>query len=276
LARPEPKRLIELAHQSVGDVYGEFLRQSYKTMLNSKQRWVWHDGCDGCDPAAVSKFYNMVTVVIVENVSTDGAWLTLVASRLRPRLGEAMARQPPFVELRQAGGNGEIPKRVHGIAPTYSGLRPGGAPLKVVVVTDSDADRPGQISADAQKVLDSALRYGATVHVLAKRSIENYIPDESLLRYAETRRRRAQAARFISSLRPPARDHYPVKKGLGRQHIDAPHALYPADAPVGLGMGDFVADLLGNLEDVISASGLRARDGARELEELLDKIEENL
>src|SRR5215470_17683344 len=148
LARPEPKRLIELAHQSVGDVYGEFLRQSYKKILNSGQRWVWHDGCGGCDPAAVSKFYNMVTVVIVENISTDGAWLTLVASRLRPRLRAAMAGQSPFMDFQQAGGNGEIPKLVQRIAPRYSRLRPGGAPLKVVVVTDSDADRPGQISAD--------------------------------------------------------------------------------------------------------------------------------
>jgi hypothetical protein len=277
LAAPSPERLDMIAPPAVWAIYREHVVQSYKNAVNSPQYWSKHSDCGACKPESVSRFYALPTLIIVENLTTDGRWLLLVCTLLRPRLRRALAGATRYVHIEQAGGNGEIPKVVRHRAAHYASLRPAGEiPLKVVVFTDSDAKAPDAISSGAREVNSAATEVGAAVHVTVKRTIENYVPDEALRSYVATRRDRSAAAHWISSLHPPARDHYPIKDGLDRQELDAAGDLYPDGTPCRLGMGDFIADLLEHFAHEVTGHGLRHRDGVAELEQLLNLVEGNL
>jgi hypothetical protein len=275
LATPPPERLFQLVDGSIEKIYGDILRQSYKRIVNtSYQRWVSHDECGDCDADAVSVFYAMATTVIVENVSSDGAWLALIAGQLRPRLKRELSGQSPFVILQQGGGIGELPKMVERIASMYGKKRPKGAPLKVVVIADGDSAAPGEESPAARQVVEAAKANAADVHILAKRSIENYVPDRALLGYADARGIR-QTAQLIVGLTSIERDHYPMKRGLEERDLQ-PQGIFHSSLDLGVGMGDFVVDLIRNFGHMVDSGGLKVRDGKGELEELLDIIEGNV
>ena len=50
--------------------------------------------------------------------------------------------------------------------------------------------------------------------MLQKRTIENYVPDDTLLNYASVRQHKQSAADYITKIKGKARDHYPIKRGL--------------------------------------------------------------
>jgi hypothetical protein len=81
---------------------------------------------------------------------------------------------------------------------------------------------------------------------------------------------------LITSLAPPARDHYPMKGGLDAQELEETGALYPAGTALGHKLGDFIVDFLANFSHVVTARDLQWRDGVGELDQILDTVEENL
>jgi hypothetical protein len=143
-------------------------------------------------------------------------------------------------------------------------------------MSDSDAKHPGDISAQALDVKRTSRELGVTAHVLQKRSIENYIPDDALIDFASTRVDRQWAVQKITSLPPPARDHYPMKDGLTDSDIEHSKGLYPEGFPRNLKLGDFMHDFLDNFSYTLENFSLRQRDGVGELDLLLDALEQNL
>ena len=274
IVSPSPERLQTILPQHVWSVYGGLLSRAYPIAVNSSQSWVSHQDCGTCDAKKISMYYSLPVLVVVENAQTDGAWLRAIADRLRPSVSRRFNGNDPMISVIQAGGIGEIPKEVRRLATRYVRLRPReDLPLRVIALADSDAKEPGGLSGSAREVEKVASEVGATAHILHKRTIENYIPDDSLLAYAELRRERRAAADQIVALSGAARDHYPIKSGLEESDLSS---IYPPGITPGLGLGDFVHDLLSNLYHSITANGLRVRDGAGELDVLLDKLERNL
>lgn len=277
IATPAPERLKEVLPAHVWRLYGEYLQQAWKTLINSPQRWVNHPDCAACDPAKLAEYYNQPYVLLLENQYTDGRWIKAIIKRLRPRLAYAFAQIHPRLSIQQAGGIGEIPKVLREIARDYERSRPGGlAPLCIMTIADSDAKRPGAISEQARQVTRVAEELGVASHILHKRSIENYVPDDALLAYSSVRTERRDASEFIVSLPAVARDHYPMKAGLSVRDVEEFSDVYPTETPVGIKLGDFISDLLENFEHLLNAAALRERDGSEELEEILDKLERNL
>jgi hypothetical protein len=277
IANPSPGKLKGLLNETTWRIYGDFISQAFKTVINSNQSWVAHDACSGCDPDRLARFYALPTLLIVENATTDGSWIQTIATKLRPRLAKAFVGAPPLVEIAQAGGIGEIPKELNRLGKRYVDARPGSSvPLRVLVVSDSDAKIPGQPSAEAREVVRAAAELGASSHVLAKRTIENYFPDESLRTYARQRADRREVVELITGLSGAARDHYPMKKGLRASEVNSVTPQYDAGIDLERGLGDFTDDLLSNFQYSITAPDLKGRDGRGELEELLDKLERNL
>jgi hypothetical protein len=277
LASPTPDRLRDLLPRSLWDIYGEYLSQSSKQAANSYQRWVQSGDCDACDAAKLAHFCDLPTVVVVENTATDGAWVEFIARRLRPRLARNMTGRYAALEFRQAGGIGEIPKELKRIVNRYRETLPTGTlPLRIVALADSDAITPGISSPNAREVNRVAALLGADVHVLRKRTIENYVPDSSLHLYGSHRPNYQTAIHFITSLTGSARDHYPLKTGLSEAEMDQTGSMYPPGTPVGLKMGDFIVDFIEDMGPRVDASELRGRDGVDELDGLLDLIEGNL
>lgn len=277
LAQPSPDRLRDLLPERLWDLYEDYLIQSPKQAINSPQRWVHISDCNTCNAAKIAHFCELPTALIVENVATDGAWIRFIINKLRPRLTRYIAGRHIGLEIRHAGGNGEIPKELERTVERYRESQPAHTlPLRVIALTDSDAITPGAMSANASQVLRVATHLGAIAHIFTKRTIENYVPDSSLRTYGRRRPDHEAAIRFITSLGAPARDHYPMKKGLSDTEIDATGNMYPPGTPTGLKMGDFIIDFIDHIGQGVEASELKKRDGVGELDRFLSLLEENL
>jgi hypothetical protein len=274
IIRPDPDRLKQILPPHVWRVYGELIRREYRTSASVSRSWTLHRDCGACDAGKLATFYSLPTMVVVENGTTDGGWMSLIASHLRPSLLRLLNGKNSIVTIAHAGGIGEIPKELRRLSAPYLKARPGNdIPLRVVALCDSDAKLPGNPSLGAVEVSRVAAEIGASSHVLKKRTIENYVPDESLLAYANARRDRVDAALQIVSLSGAARDHYPIKYGL--TEADALE-LYPSGVELRLGLGDFMQDFLSNHYHSVSRHELKARDGEGELDEFLSTLERNL
>jgi hypothetical protein len=147
IAIPSPDRLKKIVPAHVWEVYGTFLVQAFKRSVNSSETVAFHSDCGSCDPVKIADYYSLPLVLIVENITTDGALVGLVANKLRPRLARKMTGKHPALAFHQAGGIGEVPKSIRRLALIYDRARPDkDLPLRVVVLTDSDAKTPGQES----------------------------------------------------------------------------------------------------------------------------------
>ena len=142
--------------------------------------------------------------VVLENATSDWCFLrALVAAFGRTRLSDAIARS--WVVPDQAGGSGELVKRVRALAAQ------GQAPWRIAVLMDSDRLRPGPPPPVTDEREQELRRMGATPIVLHKREVENYLPG-SLLDSKRTH------DVYVSwrSLTPEQQDHYDMKHGFSR------------------------------------------------------------
>lgn len=274
LVNPNPDRMKNILPSHIWNLYGNILSRQYRLSANSGQSWILHQDCASCDAEKISTFYSLPTLLVVENAGTDGAWIHLVVQKIRPALSRFFGGSSPMITIAQAGGIGEIPKELRRLSAPYLQSRPrDNVPLRVMAVSDSDGRAPGDKSDNAKEVEKAATGIGATPHVLRKRTIENYVPDAALHAFGSLRRDRQFAATQILKLPTDARDYYPMKDGLSADQFSG---IYPANVELGLGLGDFISDLMTNLSHVVDGTGLKARDGIGELDVLLEKLERNL
>lgn len=275
LVAPSPRELASIVDSHIWKIYGEVLTQRYASSVNSPWSFSRHLDCASCRPEAVAEYYSLPLVIIVENVHTDGTFLEMVASKIRPRFRRHFHGVDPLIRLDQAGGIGEIPKLLERTVARQKASQLRGARVRVLAISDSDARKPGAVSENAREVIKAAQSVAALAHILQKRSIENYFPDDALLAYSAQRADRAHIVKTIVSLQGSARDFYPIKKGLDPKDIDELD-IYEPGTPIGHGLGDFAGDLMSNFHHEIRAEALKGRDGIGELEALLDTIEEHL
>lgn len=221
--------------------------------------------------------------VIMENATSDGsafldAVLDVLGSEELTRLRKNC--QPPPIRYEGPGGSGELTKRLDQMLedPAWQGI-----PRRIVVLTDSDAAAPGKPSAKAQQIEAHCQRRGVLCHVLRKRAIENYLPQEVLEDWCShpdlTAVRDRVAA--IGRLSDEQRDHFPMKSGL-KKLPPADRQLYEDARPEDLhlveaGFGKHVCRLFGTHRTRMTPDALRTRagrktDGATELDELVALI----
>lgn len=274
IVSPGPERLARMLPAHMWRLYGEYLRQGYKRSTN-RAKWSSHDNCSECDPARIAAFYSLPLVLVVENYSSDGMWVQLLIRKLRPGLRWSTQGPQPALDIHQAGGIGEIPKELRRIVELRASVAIPGVGRRLVVLADSDSCGPGSMSASAKAVAGTAGELDVPAHILQKRSIENYIPDEALRAYAEKRADKNYAVSHIVSLTGRARDYYPMKTGLSGAALAADD-VFPADSPIGVGLGDFMVDFLNSFSHVVEAGQLRRRDGNGELDSFLRLLEEDL
>jgi hypothetical protein len=164
--------------------------------------------------------------ILMENVLSDGVFLDTVLDVL----GSAELRvlrdcKPPALEYHSAGGSGEIPKQVdyHLDDPAWRGI-----PSRLFVFTDSDGLRPGERDPKAQRVEDCCKERGVPYHILSKRCVENYLPQEALEAWAalpENVRSKPRAA-ALARLDMEQRDHFPMKNAFPKGIPDAQVQLF--------------------------------------------------
>jgi hypothetical protein len=278
LASPDPVRLQQLLSVETWRIYGIFLTSSYKGATTSFRTLAHPADCASCDVDSLSLFLNLPTVLLVENAKSDGDFIKAVANRLKPRLNGSLRGAYQSVQIYQGGGIGELPREITRISERYILHRPNGLPPRFLVVADSDAKQPGQPSGDASLVAKAARTTSIDCHILEKRSIENYIPDEALAGFARKRPHLRDAVTAITSLSGAARDHYPVKGGLPGDISKSTEieSLYPTGFPRELGLSNFVTDFLNVSRDNLTKNNLVERDSGGDLKRLLGMLERNI
>lgn len=278
LATPYPSELVEILSPEIWDSYGDVLSQDLKTATRAFRPLVRPVDCGACDADHLSRFLSMPTILLVENPRSDGGFLEEVVARLRPRMRSSMMSMNRSVDIRHGGGISEIPKEIRRLSTDYINLAPPGFPPRFIVLADSDAKYAGDRSEDALRVERVSRSVGVAVHILEKRSIENYIPDEPLREYARTRTQHREAVEIITGLQGEARDYYPMKDGLPKdQSKSREHEpLYPPGLPRAQGLANFVVDFLETSQRHLTRQNLMQRDHSGDLSVLLDILEGNI
>ncbi|MGH8477287.1 MAG: hypothetical protein ACRER2_16245 [Methylococcales bacterium] len=242
---------------------------------------------DILEPLRAAKFAERPLCVLMENQFSDGLFLDTILEHLAPQWVIKIRNEAPeAIWYDHAGGNGQLPelirKRKSEVSSECQSI-----PIRAVAFTDSDAKFPGDKSANAKRVEAACAAAGFACHILRKRAIENYIPDEILDASIPHKpdynlRQTLEAVKRLSSCQ---RDHYPMKTRDAKKLRDNPpeevKSLYrnvnESDWPhLSRGFGKDVIEKLQDHKHAITPDGLRRRDGQEELDILVAKIAEQL
>lgn len=156
--------------------------------------------------------------ILVENSSSDGLFLTVLVEALGCESlvalwsGAPSVCTPPSCRIVQAGGDGQIPSQVNKLRDE---ARNAGRPARVVVIVDSDAEWPGHEPTDTITYRRLDDRPQISVHVLSKRNIECYLPNEFWEKWVASPDRTAARSSVAALLRlnSAQRDHVRLGKG---------------------------------------------------------------
>jgi hypothetical protein len=167
--------------------------------------------------------------VIVEDESSDGAFVLWMARALgRDAISGAYASGR--LVFRHAGGKGQMEKSARAL--TFGVWPRPNRPilqmrLRVAALLDSDSCFPGDFP--NKLYVDRVEPEVAFLHVLAGRTIENYVP----LKYASRRLKAdglAGAAQCFERLTSDQRQFFPIKRGFkDGQGLSQSHAAFLAD-----------------------------------------------
>jgi hypothetical protein len=234
------------------------------------------------DAKSAARCVRAPLVVLMENAESDGLFLDAVLDVLSsPALLALRRLQPTPIQYDSPGGSGELTKRLERALgdPAWKGI-----PRRFVVLTDSDAQEPGAWNEKARDIAAHCRRRGVACHVLEKRAIENYLPQEVLDAWASVPAQRTNIAwvKALARLSPEQRDHFPMKKGLANGPQDTvAQSLYGSLAQAdrqelarGISGKSTLPSLFQTHRATMTPAALRARtgvrpDGSTELDDLV-------
>lgn len=149
--------------------------------------------------------------VLVENGINDGAFFRCLIEIVDDELAQLFAEPRPRIRFEHGGGKAEA-RRI--VAHRAQLAQSSGVPLRLLVLVDSDAHWHGHREKETEDLRKVCAETGASLHVLKKRTIENYVTDRVLRDYADENADIALSVAFVVALPSKARDHYPIKKGV--------------------------------------------------------------
>ena len=249
------------------------------------------DVADNADAQRADKLAHTPLVILVEDRESDGTFLDLVVEELGwPELkslwGKGRTVTPRAHQLETAGGKPAIPQRVE---RAVGDAAQEGRPCRLFVLCDSDARWPGDMMKETDLVIQACVRHQVPHHVLRKRSIENYIPDQVIGSMRADPQLSDHVGRLDALLRRTRlqRDHFPLKDGLAAkertQAMDA--GLYEPSEEEDLKLLETrifpkqprpLLRLSRERRPELTAEGLQERDGEGELKSLLRSIAQEL
>jgi hypothetical protein len=144
--------------------------------------------------------------VLVENEINDGAFYSRLIRIVDDGLVNLFHEPRPRIRFENGGGKTVATDLVRHRAETS---RAAGVPLRLLVLADSDARYPGHQERDTNALRKLCSETGASLFVLKKRAIENYVTDPVLTEQAAQNADIASSVAFILSLPSAARDHLP-------------------------------------------------------------------
>jgi hypothetical protein len=161
--------------------------------------------------AAAAILLTQPLAVLVENEINDGAFFSRLIEIIDHELVELFRESRPPIRFENGGGK-TVATSLVGHRADAAGSA--GIPLRLLVLADSDSHYPGHNRKDTNELREACREAGASLFVLEKRAIENYVTDPVLSEYAAENADIEPSVAFILSLPSTARDHYPIKKGV--------------------------------------------------------------
>lgn len=206
--------------------------------------------------------------VLVENSTSDRAFLLSVASDEQRKLLEH-AEKEGLLEFVQAGGIEQVTAQLKNNAARSPGRR-----FITFVFVDGDALWRGQPSSSARTVREECRKDDIPCHVLKRRSIENYLPPQSLQSWVTELGTRGRGDRepVLEAYRRMTRTqqwYFHLKSGFTKRHACR---LYAAVSTRDLhllkpGFGHELSTLF--IEGKVLNADLRREGALRELQPIL-------
>jgi len=244
-------------------------------------------------PSAVvdaKKIAHTPLTILVEDREADGVLIEIMINKLasvemRNLWKTAFNATPVGVEIITAGGLNAMPQRVSRTLAEVGA----GKVLRLIVICDSDARWPLDLDSPSQRSINDLIALceesNISCHVLRKRTAENYIPDEVFIAASELPVNSSHKSRFLAFLERTVsqRDHFPVKDGMNdtEKELVLAEGLYSVAEVSCLDLlkerlfpkrPRLMLQVQDEFLNVITAAGLRARDGNGELDDLLNKF----
>jgi hypothetical protein len=245
-------------------------------------------------PAAARLAYKAL-LVLVEGEESDGLLVEVAIDTYGHAQTKRLWKHRPAtgaaVTVLHGGGTGSLQTKLERIVREAEAEA---LPARLIVMTDSDARWPGEISTKASSIEQLCTSHAVPFVVLSCRNAESYIPDAVLLRWSKDPGRVAAQNHVdaLTKLTVEQRDHYRMKGGStkpgqerhGLREVDRPDApeeqralyasLSAADRAVLTGFHDKIISVLKDPQ--LTASELDARDSRGDLRTLVSIIEEAL
>ena len=276
--RPKTRHIVQLYpdRESITDVVKRIresdLEAHIRTIINGARYMVTlrDRTFDLISYELISTFVGSPLKILVENIRSDKLFLQTVIKHIGGLNPDEL-----FVEYLHGGGSTLLQ-----VADEYKGK------VRVFCLIDGDEVSPGEyISLDKkafkQKVVQACKKYGYQYHVLMKREIENYIPDEALIRMG------CRKNHLYFQLPEEHKDYFDMKEGLKpsdfqyklwrelhryRAREAAATANKRRSKRTKTKIDGFGRTVYTAFKYVQSKEELERRDGHGELEELVQKI----
>jgi hypothetical protein len=237
-------------------------------------------------------FLNQPLTIILENSLNDNYFLQAIVDNFSKK-GKKIRRhlEKRWISIGNAGGCENIPNFLRQILSTFDNLpKPQIRYIRGFVLIDSDSSYPGQILDTRSHLADFLNANEIPFHILTKREMENYLPEEAFDDIAGN-------TDFINAykrLSPIQKDYFDIQKGFENKNFNSYHPevqlLYNSVSPEdkilfrksGLLIAHFKSEFpkLFNSKNVTQDSLKRRVEhqgaNANELQDILFKINELL
>lgn len=155
-------------------------------------------------------FFNQPLQIILENSLNDAYFLDALLREFKNQSRKIKRHKDNhWLKYTNAGGTGSIEHVINAEIKQYKGKV---KLLRFFVLVDSDLEYPQVPNPKRKNLIDLLERYNIRYHVLEKREIENYFPDESILainkdsKFIQT---------YINNLTEVQKDYIDIEKGFG-------------------------------------------------------------
>ncbi len=155
--------------------------------------------------------------IMVENERNDGPFFRRYLAAVDRDLADKFNLPHPPVRFVHTGGKGEAIAQLPSKTTMWEAV---GLPPRLFGILDSDSRYPGDPGEHTTHALKVFAQRKVTLHILHKRSIENYLTDSVLQAHESVNPDIADFVAFVTSLSPHQRDHFRMKRGVQPKHAE--------------------------------------------------------
>lgn len=161
-----------------------------------------------------NRYLSQPSQIILENNLNDGYFIETIINHLDADKVLQKHIKNGWLKFANAGGCDNVDNFIEGEAKSYNGLPKNNyLYLRCIVILDSDKQYPTQpLKSQYNTLIDKYSILGIYVHILEKRSMENYLPTE-VYPYLEAKISKKFIEAFMS-LNPQQIDFYNIQRGF--------------------------------------------------------------